>query len=56
MATAVKTVTVTLTLTDDDASLLRRALLEYVTDRDIDEFSATADEIRAAISVALYPF
>jgi len=55
MATATKTETVTLTFTPDEASLIRRALFLYAASA-INVQPDVANEIRSAISVALYPF
>ena len=52
MATAVKTETVTLTLTTLEASLIRRALFLY----GVQSESETAEQIRTVISEAIAPF
>ena len=57
MATAVKTETVTLTLTPVEASLIRRALFLYGVDHhDGAADLVSPDQIRTVISEAISPF
>ena len=55
MATAVKTVTVTLTLTAEEASLIRRSLFLYPGQAP-GSIEEAAEQIRTVISEALTPF
>ena len=54
MATAVKTETVTLTLTPDEASLIRRSLFLYEGTHS--GAKERAEQIRTVISEAIAPF